>query len=221
MHERRELTGLIDLGTNGEIAIGNRDGIVVASTAAGPAFEGGRISCGMRAATGAVCEVDANLQARVIGGVAPRGICGSGLVDAVAAALELGLVHPNGRIGNPIELGGPVRLTQADIRELQLAKAAIAAGAQTLLEGRHLSTLYLAGAFGNYINRSSARRVGLLEFPLDLIEPAGNTALLGAKQALFLPDEDFNFLRRLVRHVPLGSNPGFQEAFVEKMAFSQ
>lgn len=221
MHERRELTGLIDLGTNGEIAIGNRDGIVVASTAAGPAFEGGRISCGMRAATGAVCEVDANLQARVIGGVAPRGICGSGLVDAVAAALDLGLVHPNGRIGKPIELGGPVRLTQGDIRELQLAKAAIAAGAQTLLGGRDLSTLYLAGAFGNYINRSSARRIGLLEFPLDLIEPAGNTALLGAKQALFLPDEDFNFLRTLVRHVPLGSNTRFQETFVEKMAFPQ
>jgi uncharacterized 2Fe-2S/4Fe-4S cluster protein (DUF4445 family) len=221
MHERRELTGLIDLGTNGEIAIGNRDGIVVASTAAGPAFEGGRISCGMRAATGAICEVDANMRPRVIGDTAPRGICGSGLVDAVAAALDLGLVKPNGRIAKPIELGGPARLTQADVRELQLAKAAIAAGAKVLLAGREVSTLYLAGAFGNYINRASARRIGLLEFPLDLIEPAGNTALLGAKQSLFLPNEDFSFVRRLVRHVPLGSDPEFQETFVEKMAFPQ
>jgi uncharacterized 2Fe-2S/4Fe-4S cluster protein (DUF4445 family) len=219
MHERGELTGLIDIGTNGEIAIGNRDGIVVASTAAGPAFEGGRISCGMRAATGAVSEVNANLQARVIGGVSPRGICGSGLVDAAAAALDLGLIQPGGRIARPIELGGPVRLTQADIRELQLAKAAIAAGARILLAGRRLHTLYLAGAFGNYINRAAARRIGLLKFPLESIDPAGNTALTGAKQALFLPGEDFAFLRRMVRHVPLAASPEFQDAFVEEMAF--
>ena len=221
MHERHELTGLVDLGTNGEIAIGNRDGILVASTAAGPAFEGGRISCGMRAATGAISEVGANLQARVIGGGDARGICGSGLVDAIAAALDLGLVQPSGRIAKPIEIGGAVRLTQADVRELQLAKSAIAAGVEMLLEGRELTKLYLAGAFGNYINLTSARRIGLLEAPPERVEPAGNTALLGTKQALFLPDEDFAFIRRLVRHVPLGSDARFQETFVEKMAFPE
>ena len=167
MHERRDLIGLIDLGTNGEIAIGNHEGILVASTAAGPAYEGGRISCGMRAATGAIADVDAAFRVRVIGDGEPRGICGSGLVDAVAVALDRGLVQPSGRIAQPIELAAAVRLTQADIREVQLAKAAIAAGSEMLLGGRELSRLYLAGAFGNYINRASARRIGLLEFPLE------------------------------------------------------
>jgi uncharacterized 2Fe-2S/4Fe-4S cluster protein (DUF4445 family) len=219
MHERSELTGLIDLGTNGEIAIGNRDGILVASTAAGPAFEGGRISCGMRAATGAVSDVDPDGRCHIIGDGAARGICGSGLVDAVAVALDKGMIQPSGRTAGPIPVSGRVRLTQADIREVQLAKAAIAAGAEMLARGRKLDTVYLAGAFGNYINRASARRIGLLEFPLESIEPAGNTALLGVKKALFLPEEDLRSIRALVQHVPLGSDPVFQEAFVEKMAF--
>jgi len=232
LHESRVLAGLVDLGTNGEIVIGNRDGLLCASTAAGPAFEGARISMGMRAATGAIAEVsvaDGQLQCRVLGHTAPRGLCGSGLVDAVAAGLELGRIRPNGRLaeGNSWTLAEPVKLTQADIRELQLAKGAIAAGIRLLLRQRgaepaDLTRLYLAGAFGNYINRASARRIGLLGFPLDRITPAGNTALLGAKLALFGQSEhgaDFAELRRRIQHVSLNEDLEFHEIYVEEMGF--
>jgi uncharacterized 2Fe-2S/4Fe-4S cluster protein (DUF4445 family) len=223
MHESDALVGLIDLGTNGEIVFGNRHGIVCASAAAGPAFEGGKISCGMRAATGAIVEVDGNLRCGVLGGGDARGICGSGLVDAVAAALDLGLIDAAGRVRDRVlPLAGGVALTQRDIRELQLAKAAVAAGIRIVLErlGGEVERVYLAGAFGNYVNRASARRIGLFDFPEEKIEPAGNTALLGAKMALFAGDLDFTELRSRVEHIGLASDPAFQEKYVEEMGFS-
>jgi uncharacterized 2Fe-2S/4Fe-4S cluster protein (DUF4445 family) len=206
--------------------------MLCASTAAGPAFEGARISMGMRAATGAISEVRVNggqLRCHVLGNVLPRGICGSGLVDAVAAGLDLGWIKANGRLGNgnSMELMPPVVLTQGDVRELQLAKGAIAAGLRILVEQRgatlqDLSRIYLAGAFGNYINRASARRIGLLDFPAAQVSPAGNTALLGAKLALFgLHEQDGAYadLRRKIRHVSLNEDVHFQEVFIEEMPF--
>jgi len=232
MHERAEPIVLLDLGTNGEIVVGNRERILCASTAAGPAFEGGRITMGMRATTGAISEVwidEGRLRCRVLGDVLPRGLCGSGLVDAVAAGLALGRIAPNGRLvdgGQPLELAPPVRLTQQDIRELQLAKAAIAAGVG-LLRARFGGAaavdprLYLAGAFGNYVSRSSARRIGLIDAAEDRIEPAGNTALLGAKMALFTApeDRDFRAIRARVEHVALASLPTFQDTFIDATTF--
>jgi uncharacterized 2Fe-2S/4Fe-4S cluster protein (DUF4445 family) len=138
--QRDDFAALVDLGTNGEIAIGNRDGIVCASTAAGPAFEAGAIRMGMRAVTGAIAYValrDGQLHATVIGDAPPRGICGSGLVDAIAAGLRSGAILPSGRVANGTKLfpvAPPVVLYQSDIRELQLAKAAIAAGFRLLLK---------------------------------------------------------------------------------------
>ena len=232
LRKSRQLAALIDLGTNGEILVGNHERMLCASTAAGPAFEGARISMGMRAATGAISEVrvwDGRLQCHVLGNVAPRGICGSGLVDAVAAGLELGWISPTGRLtrGDSLALAGPVSLNQRDIRELQLAKGAIAAGLRILLEQwgatkADLSQVFLAGAFGNYINHASARRIGLLDFTADRVRPAGNTALLGAKLALFsLPEHDpvYAEMRAKVRHVSLNEDTRFQETFVEEMAF--
>jgi uncharacterized 2Fe-2S/4Fe-4S cluster protein (DUF4445 family) len=233
VHEGADLVALADLGTNGEVVLGNRDRIWCASTAAGPAFEGARIGQGMRAATGAIAEVTVEggaLRCRVLGGGAPRGICGSGLVDAVAAGLDLGRIGPGGRLADgaaSIPLGGDVALSQADVRELQLAKGAIAAGFRILLEragakASDVSRLYLAGAFGNYINRASARRIGMLEFPLDAIRPAGNTALHGAKIALFERGGEggaYADLRRRVEHVPLAADPQFQDFYAEAMAF--
>jgi uncharacterized 2Fe-2S/4Fe-4S cluster protein (DUF4445 family) len=235
LSERDELNGLVDLGTNGEIVIGNRQHILCASTAAGPAFEGARISMGMRAATGAISEVrleDHTLSCRVLGNVEPQGLCGSGLVDAVAVGLELGRIQPSGRFADGVsnwELAAPVVLTQSDIRELQLAKGAIAAGIRMLLNrfgssASELKKLYLAGAFGNYINRASAQRIGLINFPSDRVEAAGNTALLGAKLALFLPEgEDGSFanLRQRTEHVALNADQSFQDTFVEEMGFPQ
>ena len=228
-----ELSALADLGTNGEIVVGNRDGLICASTAAGPAFEAGRIRMGMRAALGAITGVslrNGQFRCHVLGNIAPRGICGSGLVDAVSAGLELGIIQPNGRLPNgagEFELQPPVSLTQADVRELQLAKGAIAAGLQILLEKigaqlKDLHAFHLAGAFGNYVNRRSARHIGLLQVDLDRIRPAGNTALRGAKMALLSKTvfhQTLQELRYRIRHVSLGADPRFQELFVENMNF--
>jgi uncharacterized 2Fe-2S/4Fe-4S cluster protein (DUF4445 family) len=187
---------------------------------------------GMRASTGAISEVvrgEGAWQCRVLGNVEPRGICGSGLVDAIAVGLEAGMILPNGRIanGSMLPLASPVALTQRDVRELQLAKGAIAAGFRLLLgrwgaPAEDVSRLFLAGAFGNYISRSSARRIGLLNFPSDRIEAAGNTALRGAKLVLLnLADAlaEAAALRKRIEHVSLSEDLLFQEIFVEELQF--
>jgi uncharacterized 2Fe-2S/4Fe-4S cluster protein (DUF4445 family) len=233
--ESEDLAGLVDLGTNGEIVVGNSAGLLCASTAAGPAFEGARISMGMRAATGAISQVAVESQrmvCHVLGNASPQGLCGSGLVDAVAAGLDLEVIQPSGRFSNGRKewtLAPPVVLTQSDIRELQLAKGAIAAGFRILLERLGAGTtdlrkLYLAGAFGNYISRTSARRIGLIGLPIDQVSPAGNTALLGAKLALFSGDDEggsYTSLRRKIEHVALKADGKFQEVFVDELAFPQ
>jgi uncharacterized 2Fe-2S/4Fe-4S cluster protein (DUF4445 family) len=232
LHESDALAALIDLGTNGELVVGNRGRLLCASTAAGPAFEGARISVGMRAATGAISEahvIDGRLQCHVIGNGPARGICGSGLVDAVAGGLDLGWIQPNGRLARGASLGlaPAVSLTQRDIRELQLAKGAIAAGLKLLLEQwgaakADLTQIYLAGAFGNYVNQASARRIGLLDVPAEKLRASGNTALLGAKLALFnLAQHDGAYpdILARIKHVPLNEDAHFQEAFVAEMSF--
>jgi uncharacterized 2Fe-2S/4Fe-4S cluster protein (DUF4445 family) len=234
MHESRELVALIDLGTNGEIVLGNRERMLCASTAAGPAFEGARIRMGMQATTGAISAVEVSGGAhhcRVLGGGSPRGICGSGLVDAVAAGLKLGTIRPNGRFAEGLQewtLAPGVMLYQSDIRELQLAKAAIAAATHLLLlrwqaERSDVRCVHLAGAFGNYVDRTSARSIGLIDFPPHLVEPSGNTALLGAKIALCNsdPGDDFAELRHRIRHVPLAADPLFEDSFVDCMGFPE
>jgi uncharacterized 2Fe-2S/4Fe-4S cluster protein (DUF4445 family) len=226
------LAALIDLGTNGEIVVGNRERMLCASTAAGPAFEGARISMGMRAATGAISEVgwqNGQWHCRVLGNGTPRGICGSGLVDAVAVGLDNRMIQTSGKIttGASIALESPVVLTQRDVRELQLAKGAIAAGFRILLQRwgaaiEDVTRVYLAGAFGNYISRASAHRIGLLAFPPERVEPAGNTALRGAKLALFQQcalDEAYASLRSKTQHLSLNEDEQFQQIYVEEMGF--
>ena len=223
MHPR----ALFDIGTNGEVVVGSAQGIVCASTAAGPAFEGGRIGAGMRAGAGAIDSVhvrDGALDCHVIGGGAARGVCGSGLVDAAACGLDLGLIAANGRLTNAdkrLPLADGVALTQSDIRELQLAKGAMAAGLR-MLAGGGVDKLCLAGAFGNYIRQSSARAIGLL--PIDLpVEPVGNSALRGARTLLLAPSARHERLRKiasLARHVELAADPDFQYLYAEMMALS-
>ena len=223
-----ELAALVDLGTNGEIAIGNRHGMVCASTAAGPAFEAGAIRMGMRAVTGAIAYVSLNgseLHATVIGDAPPRGICGSGLVDAVAAGLRSGAIAASGRVTNGNKLfpvAAPVVLYQADIRELQLAKGAIAAGFRLLLKrlgaaAGDLHSIYLAGAFGNYVQIESAIDIGLIEAPRALIHAAGNTALRGAKMLLACEEPALP----PIEHVGLADDPAFQDEFADCMAFPE
>ncbi|MCX6627273.1 MAG: ASKHA domain-containing protein [Candidatus Solibacter sp.] len=218
---------LFDIGTNGEVVVGSAQGIVCASTAAGPAFEGGRIGAGMRAGTGAIDSVhvrDGGLDCHVIGGTAARGVCGSGLVDAAACGLELGLIGANGRLSSAdrrLPLAEAVALAQSDIRELQLAKGAMAAGLR-MLAGAGVEKLYLAGAFGNYIRQASARAIGLL--PEDLpVEPVGNSALRGARMLLLAPSTRQARLRKIValsRHVELAADPEFQYLYAEMMALA-
>ena len=227
MTRSEDLMALVDLGTNGEIAIGNRHGVVCASTAAGPAFEAGTIRMGMRAATGAISHVALDhgvMKATVIGGVEPKGICGSGLVDAVSAGLHSRVILGSGLIADGtkrLPIAGPVALDQRDIRELQLAKGAIAAGFRLLLRyigadyGR-LKSIYLAGAFGNYVQIESASRIGLIEAPRALVHAAGNAALRGAKM-LLLADEEPALPR--IYHVSLAAERDFEDEFVSCMTF--
>ncbi len=227
--EGRGLRALIDLGTNGEIVLGNAERMLCASTAAGPAFEAGRIRMGMRAGSGAIAHVslrNGSFECRTIGDGAPRGICGSGLVDAVAAGLESGAILGSGRLENgarELPLADPVSFTQSDIRQLQLAKGAVAAGLRLLLDmwgasPSGIEAVYLAGAFGNYVRIASARRIGLLEMDPARVIPAGNTALRGVKMALLCPsrrDGWMEGIRRRTTHVPLASDARFQDVFAE------
>jgi uncharacterized 2Fe-2S/4Fe-4S cluster protein (DUF4445 family) len=229
------LCALIDLGTNGEIVVGNAGRLLCASTAAGPAFEGGRIRMGMRASPGAIEHVSVRggrMEFSVLGGGAPRGICGSGIVDAVAAGLQLGYIRANGRINggaSELALTQPVALTQADIRELQLAKAAIAAGLHILIRQwgagiQSLKTIYLAGAFGNYLNIESARTIGLIGAESSLIRGVGNTSLRGARMALLRPTGRASWItnaRARIEHVSLAEDPLFQQTFVDCLALAR
>lgn len=229
MDSATELSVLLDLGTNGEIVVGTGDHLLCASTAAGPAFEGGRIRCGMTARTGAIAAAeirDGNIETMVIGHTEARGICGSGLVDITAAALHLGLIAPTGRIQTgtrTIPLRDGVYLQQSDIRELQLAKAATAAGLATLLtqldaEPADIRHLYLAGAFGNYVRQSSAHRIGLIPFNDPRVHPVGNASLAGAKRILFT-HPDLQSLRKRIHHIPLHASPTFEETYIRNMRF--
>ena len=241
---REPLTLMIDIGTNGEMVLGNRHRSVTCSTAAGPAFEGAKIRCGMRGAAGAIDHVTAGPNGTVayhaVGGAEAAGICGSGLLDAVAVLLQQGYLDGSGRMaaaGAP-ELGqvdgkpawfftDRVCLTQADIREVQLAKGAIAAGIRLLcrwlgVEITDIEQVLIAGAFGNYMSPDSACAIGLLPPELrQRIVPVGNAAGEGAKLAVLRPDQ-FELSKRLSREVnflELANDPDFQDIFVDELPF--
>jgi uncharacterized 2Fe-2S/4Fe-4S cluster protein (DUF4445 family) len=228
MADNEEYTILIDLGTNGEIVLGNRKKIFCASTAAGPAFEGGKISRGMRASTGAISSVyydDGALRCHVIGNVRARGICGSGLIDIVSVLLKRGDIGIFGEFNSGEQsypLTSDVSVTQQDIREFQLAKAAIAAGLKILLKKagityNEVSAVYIAGGFGNFLNIDNVIKTGLIETVADKITKFGNTALLGAKMFLFDDRNSIDKLLSLTEHINLEGEPGFQDIFVDKL----
>ncbi len=255
-----EIKLVIDIGTNGEIALGSKDRIVACSAAAGPAFEGAQISSGMRGAEGAIDHVyfGERLEYSVIGGVKPLGICGSALLDAVAGLLELGIIEPRGRFAPPdtltstaavvfkdrlIEHGGqkaflladadqtgngrPIMITQGDIRELQLAKGAMAAGVSVLMETcgirvEDIKEVLLAGAFGNYMHPHSACVIGLIPPALEnKIKMVGNAAGTGAKLALLSASEYRRAaaIANAVGFVELGSYPKFNSIFARATYF--
>lgn len=229
---REEKTALLcDIGTNGEIALWKDGTLLVTSTAAGPAFEGAGISCGCGSVRGAVDSVAVCRGMpviHVIGGEEAIGICGSGLIDAVAAALELGIVDETGCMAQEyLSLAPAVRLYGADIRAVQLAKAAIAAGIETLLDEadvrpEDIDVFYIAGGFGSHMNLKSAAAIGLFpEMLTSRAVPLGNAALYGAAQMLLDrgAQEEGRKIAGLARHVSLGGNPRFNMNYMEHMMF--
>ncbi|HEX7584081.1 MAG TPA: ASKHA domain-containing protein [Prolixibacteraceae bacterium] len=230
LHQKEKYTALIDLGTNGEIVIGNKLQIVCASTAAGPAFEGANISMGIRAVTGAISSLnlsDGKMEASVIGNTEPKGICGSALIDAVAILRKLDLIGMFGEINSgesQIHLAGKVNLTQKDINEFQLAKAAIAAGLTILAKKLSINLsdieeIYIAGGFGSYINIGNVVSTGMIELQEEKIHKMGNTALIGAKIFLFSDEEITEEILAKTRHINLEGDPNFQDIYVDKMLF--
>lgn len=228
LHTKEKHTALIDLGTNGEIVVGNSDRIVCASTAAGPAFEGANISMGMRAVTGAISSFHLNnekIQANVIGNTAPKGICGSALIDAIAILRKLDRIGLFGEINSgdaQINLTGKIFLTQKDINEFQLAKAAIAAGMTILANNLSISLediheVYIAGGFGNYINLGHVVETGMINLPEEKIRKMGNTALIGAKMFLFADETIAEDILKKTSHINLEGDPDFQDIYVDKM----
>ncbi|MDX9882392.1 MAG: ASKHA domain-containing protein [Prolixibacteraceae bacterium] len=230
LHKKENYTALIDLGTNGEIVLGNKNRIVCASTAAGPAFEGANISMGMRAVNGAISSLileNNEPKATVIGNVPAKGICGSGLIDAVAILRKQNLIGEFGEIcsgDTSVFIAPKVLLTQKDINEFQLAKAAIAAGFTILAKSMgiglsDISEIYIAGGFGNYINIDNLIATGMVNGTSDNIHKMGNTALIGAKTFLFSGEEEASLILSKTSHVNLEGDPEFQDIFIENMMF--
>lgn len=187
----------LDIGTNGEMALVKGERIFTCSTAAGPAFEGANISCGMAAVNGAVSYFSGPEDYKVIGDCKPSGVCGSGIIDIVAYMLKNGMIDETGLLKEKLIIGSDEKLqvTQQDIREIQLAKSAIFSGIKILMKSAGLSfgdidALFLAGGFGNYINIDSAVGIGLLPFELkEKIFAVGNSAGMGALQ--YLKSDEF------------------------------
>jgi uncharacterized 2Fe-2S/4Fe-4S cluster protein (DUF4445 family) len=255
IYEVEKMTLAVDIGTNGELVLGTAEKLYAASCAAGPALEGARISCGSRAVEGAIEAVVVNeddIVLDVIGNRAAHSICGSGLIDAIAVLLNLGIVDTTGRFADPASLedklspnllsriieqdGQPafvledsqnVILTQADIRQVQLAKAAIRAGI-ILLERKldisdgDIEQVFLAGAFGNYIRAESALRLKLLPcVPAERIHFVGNAASSGAQMILLSRHcrEKVKQLAEKIEYVEIAQQPDFQTVFAESMQF--
>jgi len=263
LHEAEEISLAIDIGTNGELVIGNRERLVSCSTAAGPAFEGARIRFGMRAADGAIDRmlINTDLEFNVIGNLPPRGLCGTALIDLVAELLRVGCVDSTGRLlppdempnsvpdaikrrvaedekgtlefriasGEETQVEGPLVLTQRDIRELQLGKGAIAAGVSVLLkevgvEPKDLGQVLLAGAFGNFIRRKMAKRIGLLpDVPSERIRFVGNAAGAGARMALLSRrcKHAADRISEETEYLELAGRPDFQDEFMSAMLFPE
>ena len=248
LDQRDDLCLFIDVGTNGEVVLGNREWMVCCSASAGPAFEGVGVEYGMRAARGAIERIrispDCRVEVETVGGAAPRGICGSGLLDLLAEMFKAGILARNGRFSekcaasNLVERNGELRfiivpkdqtavgddivLTQADVSNLIRSKAAIYAAISILVKSvgvdlAEIKDIFLAGGFGNYLNIRSAITLGMLpDVPAERVHFVGNTAVAGARSAL-LSEEAFERIENVARtmtYIDLMANPKYMDEFV-------
>jgi len=254
VYRSEEFCFLIDIGTNTEIVVGNRDRMVACSCASGPAFEGAHVSHGMRAASGAIEGVWIDHESlepaiKTIDDAEPRGICGSGLIDALSEMLRVGVIDTSGRIRTEVEhtrirkregtseyviaweeetgLKEDIVVSQLDVRELQKGKAAMFSGARIAMDRLGLTpsdiaSVYMAGAFGTYINRESAVNIGMIpEFSLTDIEQVGNAAGTGARMALLSASarEEAKKIRGKVDYIELAARPDYGQAYTDALLF--
>jgi uncharacterized 2Fe-2S/4Fe-4S cluster protein (DUF4445 family) len=235
---REQLVAIMDIGTNTELIVGNRHRALAASCPAGPAFEGGAITCGMPALDGAIealkIRADGGFELGVIGNGRPEGICGSGLVDALSELLRTGRMNEYGRFQDDThridfyrDAEKEVYLLESDVNELAQAKGANVAGLQVVfntygINFDDLSTFYLSGGFGRHIGVEAAKRIGLVpNLPSAKIVQAGNTAIEGATIALLSKTKrrELEELVKRVQHCRLETHPGFFDFFVEGCQF--
>lgn len=252
IHKSASLALLVDIGTNTEIILGDERRMVCCSSPSGPAFEGAQIKHGMRAEVGAIERVwvdSATFEAEysTIGGERPRGICGSGIIDAIASMRLTGIMNLDGRISwktgsrrvrtsngsteyvlawkEETKTGRDIVITQRDIEEIKLAKAAVYSGIVIL--AKHLNVqigdiakVYVAGAFGTYVDPHSARAIGMYpDIPLGRISFAGNTAGSGARMALISREErsEAQTIAETLEYVELAADPEFQREFINSL----
>ena len=231
----------IDLGTNGEMAIGNKEKILTASTAAGPAFEGGKIRHGTGSVEGAVCGVELeitentiNKSIKTINDKPSVGICGTGIIEAVASLLECSLMDETGLLKdvyfeNGFRLADNALIYQSDIREIQIAKSAICTGIELLvkeygIEYSDIDRVLLAGAFGNGLNPQKACAIGLIPWELsEKTVPVGNTALGGAMRYAFGDDgkKRTENIQKISQNIQLTEKEQFNELYLKNMNFKQ
>ena len=247
IHAKRNVM-FIDIGTNGEIVFSKKGELWACSCAAGPAMEGMNISSGMRAADGAIENIsvkDGKFAFRTIGGGAPQGLCGSGVLETVAALLKSGGINTAGRVVESKEIAPyyfhegkvrgyliydgntKIRFTQADVRQIQLAKGAILSGFQSLVEEAGISLLDLdeviiAGQFGSYINENTILDIGIL--PREMkgkVRYIGNSSLEGAADVLLDKrlEADYENLAGKVHYLELGSKKGYTDLFMNCLVF--
>jgi len=230
MHEDDDVNMLIDIGTNGEVAVGNRRRIMTASCAAGGAYEGATVTCGVGAIAGAIANVwlrDGRVDFQTIGNKPPLGVCGSGLIDLLAELLRAGVMTPKARIERPFALTDGIRITQQDIHQLITAKAGLRTDQDLLMKYYGVGVddirkIYLAGGFGNFVNPANAAAIGLLPDAPSKTVRVGNAALAGAR-AMLLSRE----LRATAETVAAGiehtkpneREPEFAYIVAEKMYF--
>jgi uncharacterized 2Fe-2S/4Fe-4S cluster protein (DUF4445 family) len=235
-HLSDDLVAIMDIGTNTEVFFGNRHRLLAASCPAGPAFEGGAISCGLPGVTGAIERVqiadDGKVEARVIGDAPADGICGSGLIDLLGELSRTGHMNERGRLESGdeafvVDAARGIALRESDINELAQAKGANVAGLQIVARraGRRLADLdrfYLAGGFGRHIDLAAARRIGLIpDLPDDRVVAVGNIAIEGAAIALLSVSRrrELEALVGTIEHVELETDPGFFDEFVAGCQF--
>ncbi|UCC69103.1 MAG: DUF4445 domain-containing protein [Armatimonadota bacterium] len=234
IHTCSEPSMVVDIGTNGEVVVGNQDRMLAASCAAGGAYEGAAVGCGVGALQGAISNIairDGHLRYQTIGGKAPIGLCGSGLIDLLAELLRTGMMNRAGKLATPnrqfpIDGNAGLVLTQEDVNNLMVARAGMSLDQVALIARwgiapTDLQHVFLAGAFGNYVSAENAARIGLLPDLPDRIVRLGNGALEGARLMLLSQDKkrEAETVARKIQHVRPNEDSEFFDALVDRMCF--